>query len=351
MRTQTIQTMEVTYPDVLVWKNDATIIEITGPSNVGGEVIIYSPEGNNYKLEYYSDQDKLMFFLDDAIKALYRDNISAWTCTVTAFDAGIPLGSLNFAFYVLNGKSFITRQHGMPSTIYVYDREELRKLQVFSPHQGIAICGQTGLNIYYGLNQLNLYNEIRYAGEYTMLIRDSNQTPPLVVVSGADSTSPTEALISFQVSPAAPTNAMYGSDIFDQNKMIFPITHKIIFQDHCDNYNFGEIKYTDLDGMTRYLGGKIISDTDDVKTESYITSNLSIYKTTPNRYVSSRTKTIKLALIDIEKDAYPYDLMNSDSIEFRGMDGEWYSCSLKTQTLTREDKEYYDFEVEIIVNQ
>jgi len=184
-----------------------------------------------------------------------------------------------------------------------------------------------------------------------LFLRDSNQTPPIAGVSGVDVISPTQAVVNIEIIAPTPVNATYGGDVFEQDKLIFPITHKIIFQDHCSEYNFGEIAYTDLDGMRRYLGGKIISDTDDVKTESYINSSIEIYKTLPNRYVATRTKTIKLAFIDIKKDAYPYDLMHSDAIQFKGMDGEWHSCSLKTQSLTRENEDYYDFEIEIIVNQ
>lgn len=351
MRTQQIQTIWVTYPDTIVWKNDSSVIELTGSAGVGGEIIITSPEGNSYTLEYHSNQTRLLFFLDDAIKALYNNNLGSWSCKVIAYDQGIPIGTLNFIFYVLNGKSYITRTHGVSSTIYVYDREELKKLQVFSPSQGIAVCGQTGLNCYYGLNQFNLYNEIQNSGVYELEIRDSNMTPPQAIVAGVDPVDPSTSSVTISVTMPQPANTIYGSDIFDQKKKIFPITHRIIFQDVCPDYSFGEIAYTDLDGMRRYLGGKIVSDTDDVKTESYITSNIGIYKTIPNRYVTNRTKTIKLAFFDIEKNAYPYDLMNSDAIQFKGMDGEWHSCSLKTQSLTREDKDYYDFEIEIIVNQ
>lgn len=351
MRQTNISTIYIDYPEELVWKNDSTVIKLSGSNNIGGKVTITEPAGRNYVLEYHSDQKTLLFYLDDAIKALYDDNLGAWSCTIVGYDNGIPLGSFSFNFNVLNGKSFITRSHGVTSTIYVYDTFELMKLQVFSPQQGIAVCGQQGFNCYYGLNQFNLSTAITTNGEYNLCLRDSNQTPPLVNISGVDPIDPTSSLVHFTVSSPSLINATYGGDVFEPNKVIFPICHKIIYQDHCNDYHFGEISYTDLDGMRRYLGGKVISDSDDVKTESYITSNIDVYKTTPNRFIINRTKTIKLGLFDIEKSAYPYDLLNSDSIQYKGWDGEWYSCTLKTQTLTREDEDTYDFELEIIVSQ
>lgn len=343
--------MEVKYPDELVWKNDSTAIEISGSSNTGGQIIVQCPTGESYTLEYYSDQQRLLFYLDDAIKALYADNIGAWNCQVTAFDQGIPIGDVYFNFFVLNGKSFITRSHGISSTIYIYNPDELYKIQVFSPQQGEAACGAYTFPLYYGLNQFNLSSAILRSGEYQLCLRDSSQTPARVYVSGVENFTPNDAVVHFDIYGVPLVNETHGGDVFSPNKLIYPICHKIIYQNHCDDFSFGEIRYTDLDGMTRYLGGKVISDTDDVKTESYITSDVEVYKTNPNRYIINRTKTIKLGLFNIDKNAYPHDLINSDSIYYRGWDGQWYSCTLKTTNLVREDEETYDFNIEIIVNE
>ena len=351
MRTQTISFMEVTYPDELVWKNDSTVIEISGSNNTGGQIVVECPTGESHTLEYYSDQNKLLFYLDDAIKALYADNIGPWNCHVTAFDQGIPMGDLYFNFFVLNGKSFITRSHGISSTIYIYNPDELYKVQVFSPQQGQAVCGQYGFNCYYGLNQFNLSSAIHNSGEYQLCLRDSSQVPAMVYVTGATDLTPSSELIHFTIMGAPIVNETHGGDVFSPNKLIYPICHKIIYQDHCDDFAFGEISYTDLDGMRRYLGGKVISDTDEVKTESYITSNTDIYKTTPNRFVSSHSKTIKLGLFDIDKNAYPHDLLYSDDIWYRTWDNEWKPCSLKTTNLVRKNEESYDIDLEIIVSQ
>ena len=351
MRTQQIQNVLVTYPDELVWKQDTSAIKVEGVSNIGATIVIANPAQNYYVLEYYSDQDTLLFYLDDAIRALYDDNIGAWYCKVTVFNGSTSLGSFNFNFNVLNGKSFITRSHGISSTIYVYDREELRKLQIFSPQQGIAIMDQWGFNCYYGLNQFNLYTAIQQSGEYQICLRDSQQTPALVDISGTDPVDPYSELISFSVMGAPLVNETHGGDVFAENKLIYPICHNIVFQDHCDDYNFGEIRYTDLDGMCRYLGGKVFTDEDNVKDESYFTSNVDSFNRVPNRYITSHEKVIKMYLTDIDKNAYPHDLLYSQDIQFRMWNGEWKNIALKTNKFERKDEDSYDIELEIIVSQ
>ena len=351
MRTTNIGSALIEYPDELIWKQDSTAIRVSGVQNIGATIVIANPEQNYYVLEYYSDQDELLFYLDDAIRALWTDNIAAWYCKVIVYSNEILVGTaMNFNFNVLDGKSFISRSHGISSTIYVYDPSELYKLQVFSPQQGIVSCGQFSSYCYYGLNQYNLMQYITQEGEYQLCLRDSNQVPAQVNISGDIPVDPNSSIITFSVLQA-PVNQTYGGDVFSPNKVIFPICHKIIFQDHCDDYNFGEIAYTDLDGMRRYLGGKVIQDKDEVKSESYFTSNVDIYNRIPNRYLTSHEKTLTLYLSDIEKNAYPHDLIYSQSMQYKGWDGQWRPCALKTSQLIRKDEDYYDIELEIIISQ
>lgn len=351
MRTTQIGGVTIEYPEELVWKQDSNILTVSGLSNIGAMVVIANPLQEYFTLEYYSEQNQLVFVLDDAIKALFNDNISSWYCKVTPYSGDTPVGqSFNFNFRVLDGKSFSSRSHGISSTIYIYSPEELQKVFVYSPQQGVAVCDQWGYNCYYGLNTFNLTGPIRYTGEYTLCLRDSNETPPSASISGVDAITPQLNNISFSVLAGHQTEEIYGGDVFDENKVIFPVCHKIIYQGHCNDYNFGEIRYTDLDGMIRYLGGKVTEDNDDVKTEDYFTTTSSVYKKTPNRYILSHEKTIKLNLIDIEKDAYPHDLLYSQDIYYKSWNGEYVSCSLKTSKFTRKDDDTYDIELEIIVS-
>lgn len=351
MRETNFSNIYVTYPEELVWKNDSNVIKVSsGIAGVGAKIRVEDPAGAGYTLEYHSDMNSILFYLDDAIKALYNDNIGVWRCNVVGYDNGIPMGSFAFTFYVLNGKSFITRSHGVSSVIYVYNPDELYKLQVFSPQQGMATIGHFGFNCYTGLNQFNLSQAIQSAGDYSLCLRDSNLVPPLVDVVTDEAVDPHQSIITFQaISNAAPET--HGGDVFNQNKVIFPVCHKIIYQNHCDDFNFGELRYTDLDGMIRYLGGKVIEDNNDVSSESYINSSIDVFKTNPNRYIIKHEKVIKLALVDIDKEAYPDDIMYSDSLYYRGWDGEWRNCSIKTKTLKREDDAFVDIELEIIVSQ
>lgn len=352
MRTTTIGNAIIEYPDEIVWKQDTTAIKVSGVQKIGASIVIANPVQESYVLEYYSDQDEMLFYLDDAIRALWSNNISVWYCKVTVFSNGISLGNaINFNFNVLDGKSFISRSHGISSTIYVYNADELKKVQVFSPQQGLAVCDQWGFYCYYGLNQYNLSGAIRYEGEYQLCLRDSDQVPALVNVVSDTPVDPHSSIITFAISSPPLVNETHGGDVFAENKLIYPICHKIIFQNHCDNYNFGEIAYTDLDGMRRYLGGKVISDADTVKGESYFTASTDIYNRVPNRYLTKHEKVIKLYLSDIDKNAYPHDLIYSRNIEFKTLDGEWKPCALKTSNFERKDEESYDIEIELTISQ
>lgn len=351
MRTATIGNASVEYPDQIVWKQDSTAVKVSGVQNIGAQITVFNPAQDYYVLEYYSEQNELLFYLDDAIKALWSDNLSQWYCKVSVFSGTSPAGTdLNFNFNVLDGKSFTSRSHGISSVIYVYSAAELHKVQVFAPQAGQATCGAYSAYFQYGLNQFMLDTVITQSGEYQLCMNDSNQVPPAAYITGDDAKSPWVTAITFDVL-AAPVNYTLGGDVFAENKIIFPICHKIIFEDHCEDYNFGEICYTDLDGMRRYLGGKIIEDNDDVKTESYFTSDTEVYNKLPNRYIIGHEKVIKLQLSDIEKGAYPHDLLYSQELSFRTWNGDWKSCSLKTSKFSRKDEDYYDIELEIIISQ
>lgn len=351
MRISNIGNVSVEYPEQIVWKQDSTAVRVYGVQNIGAQITIWNPMQEFYVLEYYSDQNDLLFYLDDAIKALWDHNIGQWYCKVSAFSGSASAGTdLNFNFNVLDGKSFTSRSHGISSVIYVYSAEELHKLQVFSPQSGIATCGGYSSYVQYGLNQFMLDGVITTDGEYQLCLRDSAQVPPAAYITGDDAKSPYVSAITFNVL-SSPVNYTIGGDVFAENKVIFPVCHNIIFADHCEDFDFGEIAYTDLDGMRRYLGGKVLEDTDDVKTESYFTSNTEVYDRVPNRYIISHEKVIKLIISDIHCDAYPHDLLYSQELEFRTWFGGWRSCSLKTSKFTRKDEELYDIELEIIISQ
>lgn len=352
MRTANIGSALIEYPDTIVWKQDSTAVKLSGGvANIGAQITVTNPTGDYYVLEYYSEQYSLLFYLDDAIRALWNDNLSQWYCKVKVFSGNTQVGSdLNFSFNVLDGKSFITRSHGISSTIYAYSAAELHKLQVFSPQNGQATCGNYSAYCYYGLNQFMLDSVITTEGEYQLCLRDSHSFPPVAYITGDDAKTPTLTALTFEVR-STPVNYTFGGDVFAENKVIFPICHKIIFEDHCNDYNFGEIRYTDLDGMVRYLGGKIVTDSDDVKTESYFTSDVDVFNRVPNRYILGHEKVIKLVLSDIDKNAYPHDLLYSQDIYVRTWNGDWKQCSLKTSKFDRKDEDYYDIELEIIVSQ
>lgn len=351
MRTQYVSHTLVTYPEQIAWLNDTNVIVLESSDKVGATITITTPTFEVKTLTYFSELNKLTFTLDEILLALYNENTSAWNVDIALYENSLPAGSLGFAINVYNGKSFISRSHGMQSVYYVYSPDELIKLNVYSPRNGVAICGQYSFYCYEGLNSYNLSSVIQNEGEYTLRLQGSNQTPPTAIVVSAENITPTTADVIFTYTPGFDPDTTYGGDLWFEGQQIFPVNKKIIYQTHCDSYNFIELRYTDTDGCTRFLGGKVMEETDDANDEAFNKLNTNIWRHNPSRWIKSSSKSVKIGFHDIEKEAYPQDILYSDTIYARAWDGEWQEVRLKTTSLTQNDDETSDFEIEIYMHE
>lgn len=351
MRTYTFSNTVVTYPEPIVWIYDSNVIKLESNGPVGAEITVTTPTFETKTLSYYSELDQVVFTLDDVILSLYNDNLSPWGVNVTVYENGISVGSLSFVMTVYNGKSFITRCHGMQSTYYVYDPIELRKISVYALKNGMATIGQSGFYCYTGINSYNLQNEIHNEGTYEMRLRGNNQTPPVVAVSGVEADSPNSAIVSFNWQSGYDPSTTYGGDIWYENEIVFPCIKRIIYQSHCNDYNFIELRYIDTDGCIRYLGGKLVEEDDEVKDKAVNTLGINVWSHNPHRWINSSNKSIKVGFMDIEKKAYPQDIMYSDTIWMRTWNGNWEEVRLKSTTFKQTDDDYLDFELEIYTHE
>jgi len=350
MRTQLISSTTVTYPNSVIWLHDSNVIKLDSSYPVGAEITVTAPDSESKTLVYKSDFTSLSFFLNDTIAELYGDSLSYWTIRVRVFENTSLVGTFNFATKVLNGRSFITRSHGAAETIYVYSYEDLYKVQLYTPANGQVAIGNWTNTCYEGINGYNLQSVLTSTGEYSICCSSSTTTPSSVSIIGIDPEEPTISSVEFQVTSGYDPNAKQGGDIWG-SRTIFPICHKIIYEEVCDNFKFAELRYIDADGCTRFLGGKLISEVETVNDESWSTTTTEVYKHNPSRWIQSANNVIKVAFSDIERNAYPTDILYSDKIWMKNWEGEWKQVRLKTTNLTTTDEEYLDFELEVYTHE
>lgn len=351
MRTNTILNTTITYPDEIVWLHDNNVIKLVSNAAVGADVTVIDPAGRSHELSYYSEMSTLMFVLDEVLEMLYDGNLGTWTCKVKVYDVGFEVGGFGFTFKVLDGKSFITRSHGMSHTIYVYSDEDLYKLQIYSPASGQAVISNWGFNCYPGINQYNLQSVITSEGEYSFCLQSSSSVPSVVTVTNDTAVNPTTSIIDFSFVPGYDPNAKSGGDIWDESKDIFPVCHRIVYESHCEDYDFAELRYVDTDGCIRYLGGKVIEEIDEVEDNGFGRVTTDVWKKNPSRWSTSSNKVIKIYFEDIARTAYPGDIIYSSSIQLKTWDGEWREVRLKTNSITTTDEDFIDFEIEVYVHE
>lgn len=352
MRTYQLSNTTITYPDPIIWIYDSNVIELESTGPVGAEIIVTEPTGESKTLIYYSELSKLMFTLDDIILSLFKDNLSPWGIRVTVYENHVSTGSLSFAVTVYNGKSFITRCHGLQSTYYAYNTDELQKMQVYSCGNGSATMGQYGYNCYKGINSYNLTGPIHNTeGTYELRLQGNHQTPPTAVVEGASPVDPTTSVINFSWTSGWDPDSTYGGDIWNDNVLVFPCTKKVIYETHCSDYSFIELMYIDTDGCRRFIGGKLAQEEDEVKDSAVNELDTDVWSHNPHRWINSSAKTIKVAFSDIEKAAYPEDIMYSDQIWMRDWTGEWQEVRLKSTKFEQKGEDYLDFELEIYTHE
>lgn len=349
MRTSTISNTTTTYPERIAWLKDSNVIKLTSTDEVGAEVIITEPSGDTHTLVYFSDTNSLMFILDDALKSLYKESLSPWNIQVKVYEEGLLVDTLGFYMYVFDGKSFITRSHGSAKTIYVYNQDELSKLQIYSPSTGIATLDNWSGTVNTGITGLNLQSVIQSAGDYSLCVASSSAVPSSAVIIADESVNPTKSNLTVSIIAGYDPDTKTGGDVWG-TKTIFPMCYNIIYPEVCDGYDFIELMYVNTDGCYRYLGGKLLSETDDVKEEGWSTITTEIYNANPSRWIQSSEKVIKVGFSDILKDSYSTDILYSDNIWLRTWDNEWRKVRLKTSSLTITNEEYQDFELELYVH-
>lgn len=230
------------------------------------------------------------------------------------------------------GKSFLTKSHGSSNVINLYNRDELNTVNLWVPFSSDCSIGNKTFTNLNGYSELDLSDVITQSGEYTMCLSpaDADTIPPIVTAVYDNYLTPYSSDILFDIEEPAPGDSYPNSllNTCEQNTKCY----KVIYQEHCCDYPFVELKYRDTDGNVRYIGGKLLNENDTINKKLYpVYSNTIRY--TNNFFISECSKQIRVAVKDIHPGAEVWTILYSNELFIRDYNGDWMPCALEDTTL------------------
>lgn len=355
MRQFNYQQITVTYPEKVVWLGDSNCITIESSNSsdkVGADIIVRHPSGTSTRtITYISETNRLMFVLDDALKALNNDNIGEYSVQIGMFVNGARFRTITFGFQLLDGKSFTNRSHGISRTIYLYNSDEVSKIGIYSPSDGVLSAGTTTYDLYEGLNQYNLGWMVNGNGRFSVCL-ESARTTPSVIISGDTPITPTSQELYYSVRGGGdPTVSVKGGDIWKGEEDTFPICHTIVVDTTCGGTDFIELMYRDCDGCIRYIGGKLVKEVNKATGDAYTRTNGDVFKNIPRRHLTANSRTITAGFYDVATDAYLQDIRYSDQVWMRNYNDEWVPVVIASDSITVKSGDTQDIEMDIIISE
>ena len=221
---------------------------------------------------------------------------------------------------VYDGKSFPDRTHAAARTIYWTNAEELKKLQLFTYEGGTATINNTQMSLNAGITSLNLYG-YRLYDEVDIHISTTTLLPTTPSVLG---------------------DLWHGTKTTNGTYIV-----KLKHIDICDDsYNACRIYYIDTDGCNRWIGGKIIKETDNAQGDMYgrITD---VYRNVARKYNTKYSKVISVAFSDIDDLAYLQDILYSNRVEMLNYN-ENIPVAIDTKKLEVKDM-VNDFTIDFVI--
>ena len=361
MRQQTVLTTNVIYPNDTVFVGDNVFISLSDSVYPTGAVIALTNMATlkTIELTYISELKNLTIDLTDSVRRLHQVGGCTMNCKVKVYSDKFYSGTFSFNFDTLDGKSLVHRQHGSTRTVYLYDPEDLTKVNLFFIGSGSFRTGNTSVPIIYnGRNSLNLSSWITGEGEYTGCYcykckggggggGGIDETSRVEIVDAAVTIN--SALVSLtyhDVDSQPPKEDVKGGSVWADSKLnLADYCIRFIYQNHCDDFDFFKVKYYDTDGCLRYLGGKIINETTESKRKNYLGIRDSIFKDVSQKHIESSSIQVKVAYEDLRRDSYYSDILLAENVWFENYDGEWMPCSVADSKITVKSEDSADVEI------
>ena len=367
MRNITISNIEITYPDATAYIGDNLFIALKSTYDlpVGAQIQVTDLASTKYrKLRYLSETSNVVFSLNDAIDSLYHDALS-FNITIQLYENDVIVDSFGFDTDIMNGRTLPLRAHGSTQTVYVYDNEELYKVGFIFPASGsLSVNGHGVPIISAGYTSLDLRPYITAAGEYQLCFQagakgdnqsqtqsqsqaQAQNTISIVNVGGITPFSAIAQLYFADTSGDVPSGDT-GGGVWNDDEFYFEkYCMTLVYDTVCDDYNFFEVRYYDSDGIMRYLGGKVVSETTESKGENFYRMDTSTpLRNISRRYLNEYSDSIKVAYGELRRDSYWNDILLADKVEFKNFNNEWVECSVKTSKVTVTSDETQDVELE-----
>lgn len=354
MRTETINTITVTYPDENVWLGDSTFIEIDAPDymHVGADITVrQEATGVTRRLRHVSELHHIVFSLDDTLQGLYKYGVRTYTVMVTLLDDIFTEGTFSFAFDLFDGKSLPNRSHGAARTFYVYDDEDLIKFQMFTMASGsLNVGGQS----FVGMKGYNAFDLRSAVTAYHTTACYANGAKGgggggVTVTGVVPQTVSAQVQLSFSdESGEVPEGEKGGGDIWADTKTSNERYCMDIYRpSYCEGFDTFKVRYLDADGLERVMMGKIMEETTETEGDWYRSPmNDGVYRNISRRHITLTKKICKVAFADVAKTAYFSDIAMSPKVWFRNYAGEWVECSLESGEITATSEDAQDYELE-----
>lgn len=339
----------------IVWLDDNNVVQITSTSapikctiKLGRSLIGLNNLTTN---EYYSSVKTIRFNLNDNLKFLWDDMSFNLLYLNISVEKGGVVTEFNARLSVYEGKSFIDKSHGGDEVIYIYNTDEMN-VKIYSPVIGEMVIGNTTSTLLSGINTFDVSTLLTNPGEYEISMRSALNYPPIANILGDEALTPTSSKIIFEAVEQSDPGTKYGGSLWDK-KQIFPKTYKIIYQEPCDDFPFVEIRYVNTDGCMRYIGGKLLATENAFEPTSVVYSGrYNEYRYSPEFINNKNSKVLKIGIDGILPGAEIEDIIYSNKVDIRGIDGNWHSCCLRTNTIQNNKNSGFDnFELEIIVSE
>lgn len=358
MQNITIGNFEITFPDTTAYLHDNILIKLKSVINqpVGAEIRITDLASNQYrKLKYLSETSEIVFSLNDSIRSLYHDSMG-FNVTLRLFENGLYKTAYGFYFDVLNGRTLPLRRHGSTRTIYAYDEDDLNKVGFIFPASGnLSVNGNILPIVSGGYSSLDLRPYVTNAGEYQLCFQAGvkggvSSAESIVKIVNVGDVTPFSGVAQLQFADTSgdiPDGDKGGSIWKDDQFNLENYCVNLIYNSVCDDFNVFKVRYLDTDGITRYLGGKIVEETTESKGENFYRMDISTpIKDISRRYLTECADTVKVAYSDLRRDSYWSDILLADKVEFLNYNGDWFECSVKTSKVTVSSEESQDVELE-----
>lgn len=308
MRTQLLLSINVVFPDEVVFTNDRNVVTLQyiGGNNrtVGGQFTFTNGGGETAQLNYNSEQKYLVFNLLSTFKKLIgNDTYNTVTMTGSVTD-GISTSNITpVSFKLVDGRTLHSRPHNAEKVVYYYDNMDLHAFEVLSINGGTV--GQT--TVQSGITKFNWETNL-----------DSFEMPQ------TDGTNVRTILFK---------RAALGGD----NN----------FQSGCEDGNeevgIFKVRYFNVDGCKRFLQGKIQNRKRTVGYTEWTADD--IVRHTPNGMITSVLDEITVGFPSVARESYAEDIMYSPIVEYQREDGEWQPCIISGKSVQLKNWTENDIEI------